>query len=66
MWKFLKKLFSEKDGEVTVVVIDETEPDSSGTFKIKSFDVVKFIGSVAAITIVFTLALFFITPLNLL
>lgn len=64
MWKFLRKLFSEKDGEITVVVIDVNDPDSSGTFKIKSFDIVKFVGSVVVISIAFTIVLLFMTPLS--
>lgn len=64
MWKFLRKIFSEKEGEVTVVVLDETDPNSSSTFKLKSFDVIKIAAIVAVISIVLAIGIFFITPLS--
>lgn len=64
MWNFLKKIFSEEDGEVTVVVLDEADPDSSRTYRLKSFDAIK-IGSVVAVTsIALTIGIFFVTPLS--
>ncbi|NBC66110.1 MAG: peptidoglycan DD-metalloendopeptidase family protein [Bacteroidetes bacterium] len=64
MWKFLRKIFSEKEGEVTVVVLDETDPNSSSTFKLKSFDVIKIVAIVAVISIVLAIGIFFVTPLS--
>ncbi len=64
MWEFLKKIFSENEGEVTVIVLDENEPDLTSTFKLKSFDVVKIIIGVTLISVLLTIAIFFITPLN--
>jgi len=64
MWDFLKRIFSEKDGEVTVVVFDENEPDVSSTFKLKSFDVVKIVLTVTIISVALTIGIFFISPLN--
>ncbi len=64
MWNFLRKIFSEKEGEVTVVVLDETDPNSSSTFKLKSFDVIKIGIVVAVLSIGFTIGLFFVTPLS--
>ncbi|MCG2590492.1 M23 family metallopeptidase [Rhodohalobacter sulfatireducens] len=64
MWKFLRKIFSEKEGEVTVVVLDETDPNSSSTFKLKSFDVIKIAAIVAVISIVLSIGIFFVTPLS--
>lgn len=64
MWDFLRKIFSEKEGEVTVVVLDETDPDASTTFKLKSFDVIKTAIVVALLSIIFTVGIFFITPLS--
>lgn len=64
MWNFLKKIFSEKDGEVTVVVLDETDPDASNTYKLKSFDMIKMLVIVAILSVIFTIAIFFITPLS--
>lgn len=64
MWDFLRKIFSEKEGEVTVVVLDENDPDASNTFKLTSFDVIKTGIIVAVIAIIFTVTIFFITPLS--
>lgn len=64
MWNFLRKIFSEKEGEVTVVVLDENDPDASNTFKLTSFDVIKTGIIVAILAIVFTVTIFFITPLS--
>jgi len=64
MWNFLKKIFSEKEGEVTVVVLDEMDPDSSSTFKLKSFDIIIIGIVVAFISIVLTIGVFFMTPLS--
>lgn len=64
MWDFLRKIFSEKEGEVTIVVLNESDPDASNTFKLTSFDVVKTAVVVAFLAIVFTVAIFFVTPLS--
>lgn len=64
MWNFLKKIFSEKDGEVTVVMLDETDPDSSSTFKLRSIDVITIGSIVAVISITLTIGIFFVTPLS--
>lgn len=64
MWNFLRKIFSEEGDEVTVLVLDETGPNSSSTFKLKSFDVIKIGIVVAVISIAFTIGIFFVTPLS--
>lgn len=64
MWDFLRKIFSEKEGEVTVVVLDENDPDSSKTFKLTSLDVIKTGVIVAVLAIIITVTVFFITPLS--
>lgn len=64
MWDFLRKIFSEKEGKVTVVVLDENDPDASNTFKLTSFDVIKTGIVVAVLAIIFTVAIFFVTPLS--
>jgi murein DD-endopeptidase MepM/ murein hydrolase activator NlpD len=64
MWNFLRKIFSEKDGEVTVVVLDETDPDASSTFKLKSIDVILIGTVVAVVSIALTIGIFFVTPLS--
>ena len=64
MWKFLRKIFSDKEGEVTVVVLDETDPDASSTFKLKTLDVITIGVLVAIISIILTIGIFFVTPLS--
>ncbi|WP_234573128.1 M23 family metallopeptidase [Rhodohalobacter sp. 614A] len=64
MWDFLRKIFSEKEGKVTVVVLDENDPDASNTFKLTSLDVIKTGIVVAVLAIIFTVAIFFVTPLS--
>lgn len=64
MWDFLRKIFSEKEGEVTIVVLNETDPDASNTFKLTSYDIVKTGVIVAFLAVVFTIAIFFVTPLS--
>ena len=64
MWKFLKKIFSEKDREVTVLILDESDPDSSDSFSISSAQIVKLASFIVAISVAATTLLFFITPLG--
>lgn len=64
MWDFIKKLFSNRDRAVTVVVLDENDPDSSSSFSIKSADMVSVILVVVLISVLVTTLLFFITPLG--
>jgi len=64
MWDFLKKIFSNRDRAVTVVVLDENDPDSSSSFSIKSADMVSIITVVVLISVLVTTLLFFVTPLG--
>jgi len=64
MWDFLKKLFSEEEGKVTVVVLDENDPNLASTFKLKSSDAIKLISIIALSAIVLTISIFFLTPLS--
>lgn len=64
MWQFLKKILSEKEGDVTVIVLDENDPDAAKTFKLKSFDVIFLLVSITMAAIIFTIAIFYATPLS--
>jgi len=64
MWEFLKKIFSNRDRAVTVVVLDENDPDSSSSFSIKSADMVSIVVVVVLISVLVTTLLFFVTPLG--
>lgn len=64
MWDFLKKIFSERKGNVTVVVLDEQNPDGSGSFKLASKDIVKVTLLVITLSVFVTTILFFATPLG--
>lgn len=64
MWDFLKRLFSEEDGKVTVVVLDENDPNLASTFKLKSSDAIKLIAAIVLLAILLTVTAFFLTPLS--
>jgi murein DD-endopeptidase MepM/ murein hydrolase activator NlpD len=64
MWDFLKKIFSERNGDVTVVVIDDHEPDRSSSFRFQSSDMVKIALLVVVLSVFLTVIMFFITPLG--
>ena len=64
MWDFLKRLFSEEDGKVTVVVLDENDPNLASTFKLKSSDAIKLISVIVLLAVFLTVTVFFLTPLS--
>lgn len=64
MWNFLKRLFSESDGDVTVVVLDENDPDLASTFKLRSRDAIIVIVIIFSGALLFSAALFYLTPLS--
>lgn len=64
MWSFLKKIFSERESEVTVVVLDENNPDGSSSFKIRSLEVIKLTLVVIFISVLIATTIFFATPLG--
>ncbi|PWN06245.1 M23 family metallopeptidase [Rhodohalobacter mucosus] len=64
MWDFLRKIFSERDGDVTVVVIDEQDPNGSSSFKLRAADLVKLALLVVMISVTITIVMFFATPLG--
>jgi murein DD-endopeptidase MepM/ murein hydrolase activator NlpD len=64
MWDFLKNIFSKGDGDVTVVVLDDDEPDHSSTFRFQSSDMIKIVLIVVVISVVLTTIIFFVTPIG--
>jgi murein DD-endopeptidase MepM/ murein hydrolase activator NlpD len=64
MWEFIKRIFSERDGDVTVVVLDEHDPDGSSSFRLQSRDIVKVTAVVIAVSVLITTIIFFATPLG--
>lgn len=64
MWDFIKKIFSERDGDVTVIVLDENEPDGSSSFKLRAIDIVKITLLVMFVSVAITTIMFFATPLG--
>lgn len=66
MWSFLKKIFSERDSDVTVVVLDENNPDGSSSFKIRAAEVIKITLLVMVVSVFITAIIFFATPIGLL
>ncbi len=64
MWDFIKKIFSEREGDVTVVVLDDQNPDGSSSFKLAAMDIVKMVVLVFLISVTITTIIFFATPLG--
>lgn len=64
MWEFLMKIFSEREGDVTVVVLDEQDPDGSATFRLQAKEVIKLVLLVTVISVAITIFMFFATPLG--
>lgn len=64
MWDFLRKIFSERDGDVTVVVIDEQDPNGSSSFKLRAVDIIKLASLVVLVSVTITIIMFFVTPLG--
>jgi murein DD-endopeptidase MepM/ murein hydrolase activator NlpD len=64
MWDFLKKLFSRRNNEVTVMVLDDDEPEASRSFRLHSADVVRLTVLLVVISVVLTTLLFFLTPIG--
>jgi len=64
MWSFIRKLFSERNKEVTVVVLDEENPDGTSSFKVRAPEVIKLALIVLLISVFLTSIIFFVTPLG--
>jgi len=64
MWELVKKLISRRDGEVTVLLLDDEEPEISRSFRIESFDVIRAVGLLVALSVLITTIIFFITPIG--
>lgn len=64
MWDFLKKIFSEREGDVTVVVLDDQNPDGSSSFNLAAQDIVKVTLFVIILSVLTTTVIFFATPLG--
>lgn len=64
MWEFIRKIFSEREGDVTVVVLDDQDPDGSSSFKLAAQDIVKITLFVVIVSVLFTTIIFFATPLG--
>jgi len=64
MWDFIKKIFSEREGDVTVVVLDDQNPDGSSSFKLAALDIVKVVVLVFVVSVAITTVMFFATPLG--
>src|SRR6056297_932139 len=64
MWEFIKRIFSEREGDVTVVVLDEHNPDGSSSFKLRARDIIKLVVVVILLSVLFTTILFFATPIG--
>ncbi|MEX1061997.1 MAG: M23 family metallopeptidase [Balneolaceae bacterium] len=64
MWDFFKKIFSRRDGDVTVMVLDDDEPEQSSSFSFRSSDILRLALVVVAVSVFLTTLIFFITPIG--
>lgn len=64
MWDFIRKIFSEREGDVTVIVLDDQNPDGSSSFRMAAQDIVKITLFVVIISVLLTTVIFFATPLG--
>lgn len=64
MWDFIRKIFSERDGDVTVVVLDDHDPNGSASFKLHAADIIKISLLVVLVSVTVTTVIFFATPLG--
>lgn len=64
MWEFIRKIFSEREGDVTVVVLDDQNPDTSSSFKLAATDIVRMTIIVVLVSVLITTVIFFTTPLG--
>lgn len=64
MWEFLKRIFTEKKEGVTLVLLDENEPDMATSFKLRSRDMILAMLVVAGFSVVLSGIIFLFTPLN--
>jgi|SRR5690625_218030 len=64
MWELIRKIVSRREGEVTVVVIDDQDPDHSGSFRVRTSDIIKQTLLLVLVSVAATTILFFITPLG--
>lgn len=64
MWDFVKKIFSDREGKVTIVVIDDNDPEHSSSFKLQSIDMIKLAMVVIMVSVLITILILFATPLG--
>lgn len=64
MWAFIKHLFSRKNTEMTVVLVDHENPNLSGSFRIYSRTLVITVVSIFLVAGGMTTAAFYFTPLG--
>lgn len=64
MWPLIKKVFSKKDGSVTVLLLDDRDPDSSGSYTIRSSDLIRLAALLMIVALALTSFVFYMTPLG--
>ncbi|MEX2463144.1 MAG: M23 family metallopeptidase [Balneolaceae bacterium] len=64
MWDFLKRLFSDHEDGITVVVLDDNDPNLANTFKLRSMDAMTLFVIIFLLAVLTTTALFFLTPIS--
>lgn len=64
MWKFLKRVVSDSKGAVTVVTLDEENPDTTETFYITKKELIAVVIFFLVSSFILTVGLFYATPLH--
>lgn len=64
MWEFFKRVISDKKGAVTVVTLDEDNPDSTETYHIRKSELTVWLILLLIGSVVLAIGIFYATPLN--
>ncbi|MEX1010608.1 MAG: M23 family metallopeptidase [Balneolaceae bacterium] len=60
----MKKILADSDGNLTVVVLDDQDPETTSTFQIRLADILKGVAMVVLVSVLLTTVIFFVTPLG--
>ncbi|MEX1211543.1 MAG: M23 family metallopeptidase [Balneolaceae bacterium] len=64
MWDLIQRLLRFRDREVTIVILDNQEPDITDSFKTGSRQLIRYGGALLAISVLLTTLVFYLTPLG--
>lgn len=64
MWNLIQRLLHFRDREITIVILDNQEPDVTDSFKASSRQILRFGGILLAVAVLLTTLIFYLTPLG--